>query len=357
MEKRFTKEDSLTAKGLAALCLLFYHLFYEEYVLESLQVNHAPISREVFLMMAGFGNICVAVFVMITAYGIARSILDTPQLSAKAVYEKAVKRFLKLMGGFAVLYVSVIIVWFPKFDLSSLYGRGKQGWLLMICDGLGLAQVLDTPTLNDTWWYMSLAYAFIFLVPVLTFCVGKIGNALIPAALLLPMAVTLNSDMKRYFFVAVMGVCAAYGNWFEKVFQMQIRTIWKWCIGLIGFALCVLIRQNAVVKDYFADYADAPIAFFVICFAVMLPGSIPGIRQFLGVVGRYSMTVYLVHTFFYLILFRDFVYGFGHAGIIFAVLIAVSLGYAWALEMVKGLVRKGICLARKRIGRKMTENR
>ena len=342
MERQFTKKDSMIAKGLAVLLLLFYHLFYEEHVITGLQVNHAPVPKEILLMTAGFGNICVAVFVMITAYGIAKSILNVPEMSLAAAYEQAVVRFLKLMGGFAILYISVILIWFGKFELSSLYGKGKQGLVLMLCDGLGLASTLDTPTLNETWWYMALAYAFIFLVPVLTFCVKKVGNSLLPAAFFLPMIITLHSDMARYFFVAVLGVCAAYGNWFEKIFQIRLGLVWKWCAGLAGFVLCILIRQNAVVKDYFADYVDAPIAFFLICFAVMLPGSIPGVKQILGFIGKHSMNIYLVHTFFYLILFRDFIYGFDHAGIIFVVLTVVSLGYAVALDTIRMLACRGI---------------
>ena len=331
----------MIAKGMAILLLLFYHLFYEEHVITELQVNYAPISRDIFLMGAGFGNICVAIFVMITAYGITKSILCVPEMNLSTAYEQAYGRFLRLMGGFVWLYISAVVIWFGKFDLQSLYGKGKQGVILLLCDGMGIAQVIGSPTLNETWWYMALAYAFIFLIPVLAFCVKKTGIVLLPAVFFLPMMITLNSDMGRYLFVAVFGVCAAYGNWFEKVLNLRLHAVWKWGIGLMGFVLCVLIRQNAVVKDYLADYVDAPIAFFLICFAVMLPGSIPGVRQCLSFIGKHSMNIYLVHTFFYLILYRNFVYGFGHAGIIFVILLLVSLAYSVGLEMVKELFRKG----------------
>ena len=337
MSREFTKKDTAIAKGLAVLLLLFYHLFHEEQMLLEMQVDYRPMSKEIFLMAAGFGNICVAVFVMITAYGITKSILDVPEMSFKTAYVQAWGRFRKLLIGFGILYLSVVLVWSRQFDLQSLYGKGKQGVILLLSDGLGFAEIFGTPTLNQTWWYMSLAYAFIFLIPALAFCVRKTGPVLLAAAFFLPMVVELNYDMNRYLFVAVMGVCAAYGNWFEKVFQLRLHVVWKWCIGLAGLVLCILVRQNAVVRDYFLNYADAPIAFFLICFAVMLPGSVPGIRQLLGFVGKHSMNIYLVHTFFYLIIYRDFVYGFRYAGLIFAVLAVLSLGYAAALDVLKYL--------------------
>jgi len=337
MNKEFTKKDTAIAKGLAILLLLFYHLFYEEQVVIALQVDYRPLSKEIFLMTAGFGNICVAVFVMITAYGITKSILDVPDMNLKTAYGQAFRRFRRLLTGFAILYVSVVLVWAGRLDLQSLYGKGKQGVVLLLSDALGMAQILGTPTLNETWWYMSLAYTFIFLIPVLAFCVKKIGPALLAVTFFLPMMVELNSDMNRYLFVAVLGVCAAHGNWFERIFSLRLSPIWKWCIGLTGFVFCILVRQNAVVRDYFPEYVDAPIAFFLICFAVMLPGSVPGIRQTLGFVGKHSMNIYLVHTFFYLIIHRNFVYGFRYAGLIYLVLVILSLGYAVVLDALKCL--------------------
>lgn len=344
MEKHFTKNHSMMAKGLAILLLLFYHLFYEESVVTAMQVNYAPMSLQNFLMVAGFGNICVAVFVIITAYGITKSILDAPDMSWQIAGSQACKRFLKLMAGFAALYFSVIIVWFYKFDLASLYGKGKQGVLLLLCDALGLAQFLNTPILNHTWWYMPLAYTLIFMVPILAFCVKKVRYALLPMAFFLPMLVDINNDMRRYLFVAVFGVCAAYGNWFDKVLNLKSNIALKWIAGIIGFVLCILVRQNAVVKDYFLEYVDAPVAFFVICFAVVILGSVPGIRQALSFLGKYSMNMYLVHTFFYMILFRDFIYQFKYAPVIFLVLVLVSLAYAVCLELLKKVAGKGLGL-------------
>lgn len=335
MTKTFTKSDTNIAKGMATLLLLLYHLFHDARLLEELKVNYAPIPQEIFLTVSSFGNICVAIFVMITAYGITKSILSVPDINANEAYKQAGKRFWKLLGGFALLYFSVILVWCYRFDLASLYGEGKQGILLLLCDATGLATYLGTPNLNETWWYMPLAYALIFLIPFLAFCYKKIGNTLLLAGFFVPMVLTLHSDMQRYFFVAVMGVCAAGGDWFNKLLSHKIHAVLKWLVGILGFVLCILIRENAVVKDYFFDYVDAPVAFFIICFAVMLLGTVPGIKQFLSFVGKHSMYIFLVHTFFYMILFRGFIYQFEYAGITFALLLATSLVYAVILDYVR----------------------
>ena len=146
MTREFAKKDTAVAKGMAVLLLLFYHLFHEEQMLLEMQVDYRPISKEIFLMIAGFGNICVAVFVMITAYGITKSILNVPEMNFKTAYVQAWRRFWKLLTGFVILYVSVVLVWSSVFDLQSLYGKGKQGVILMLSDALGFAQMLVTPT-------------------------------------------------------------------------------------------------------------------------------------------------------------------------------------------------------------------
>lgn len=116
MQKDFTKAHSNMAKGLAILLLLAYHLFGEKETLVSMGVNHAPFSQEGFLRFSGFGNVCVSVFVFLTAFGIATGLLAQKEsLSGPAFWEKAyrqaAKRFLRLMLNFAILYASVNLLW------------------------------------------------------------------------------------------------------------------------------------------------------------------------------------------------------------------------------------------------------
>ncbi len=170
MQNQFTRTHSNMAKGLAILLLLAYHLFENEELITSMEVNYTPFSLEGFLCFSGFGNICVSMFVFLTAFGIARGLEGqwSPEgLCWKSAYGQAARRFLRLMLNFTILYASVSLLWWYKFDYQSLYGAGKQGVLPLLTDALGLSMFFGTPTLNDTWWYMEIAYLLIFLVPLL----------------------------------------------------------------------------------------------------------------------------------------------------------------------------------------------
>ena len=342
MQNQFTRTHSNMAKGLAILLLLAYHLFENEELITSMEVNYTPFSLEGFLCFSGFGNICVSMFVFLTAFGIARGLEGqwSPEgLCWKSAYGQAARRFLRLMLNFAILYASVSLLWWYKFDYQSLYGAGKQGVLPLLTDALGLSMFFGTPTLNDTWWYMEIAYLLIFLVPLLAGLAEKVGWPILPLAFLLPSAVTLHPDLARYFFVAVFGVCAARGRCPDRLLGLKLHPVLKWLAAAAGFVLCVLIRQNYMVHEYYIHLIDAPVSLFLVMAAAGVAGRVPVLGKALAFVGKHSMNIYLVHTFFYKILWRPYIYRFRYAGITFLLLLAVCLVYSVALETVKKAAR------------------
>ncbi|MBQ8039950.1 MAG: acyltransferase family protein [Lachnospiraceae bacterium] len=347
--KGFTKEHSLMIKGVAIMLLLVYHLFHEQHVLREMQVNYAPFSESAFLQFAGFGNICVAVFVFLTAYGISTGIFDADSFDIKEIYARCGKRFAKLMLNFVIVYVTINLICFPYLDYPSLYGEGKQGILMMLCDATGLASTLQTPLLNGTWWYMKLAYILIFLVPLIVMVVKKVGKIALLLAFFAPFVVCFDGDLERYFFVAVLGVVSAFYKWPEKVMNAKIHPVLWWIVAVLGSVFCVLIRQNALVKDWFWNYVDAFVAFFIVCTVVMTVGKVPGVRIVLKFLGKHSMNIFLVHTFFYMIVWRKYIYYFEYAIATFLILLALSLLYSVVLEFAKEGVKKFLKILKKKV--------
>lgn len=335
MQHIFDKEKSKEVKGLAILFLLVYHLFGSAEAITSMGVNHAPFSQDIFLLFAGFGNVCVSVFVFLTAYGISTGLWNQEEVSLTDAYKQACRRFFRLMWQFFALFLSVNVLWGVFFDYNKLYGMNKQGILYLLTDATGFSQFFDTPTMNMTWWYMKVAYILIFLVPVLDFAVRKIGSPMLLIAFLLPFTIGFDKDVQRYFFVAVFGVCAAQGKWVDKLLNVKIPCVAKWFLGLGLLVISVLVRQNYVVYQTYVAYIDAPIVLVIIYLACQVMGSIPVLRKVLAFIGTHSMNIYLVHTFFYLSLWRDFIYRFQYAWLIFLVLLVTTLLYSVVLEFVK----------------------
>lgn len=350
MQKQFTKDRTLVVKGVAIILLLIYHLFENEHLVTSLEVNYSPFPLSGFLMFSGYGNICVAVFVLLTAFGIAKGLFAQGEFVAKEAYGQATTRFFKLMLNFAVLYVSVNALWWYKFNYKGLYGGGWQGILYALTDGTGLSQFFDTPTMNMTWWYMELAYILIFLVPLLTWLTKKLGYYMIILGFLAPAVINFNPDVERYFFTAVLGVCAAYGNWPDKLLQLKCPKVLQWLLGLGALLISVPIRQNFGVQEYYDHIFDAPIALLIVFVGGVLFASVPVVNKVLEFIGKHSMNIYLVHTFFYMALWQKFIYQFKYAGVTLVLLLVITLVYSVVLELVKkaalGVV--AVCKSRKK---------
>ncbi len=349
MQKQFTKDRTLVVKGVAIILLLIYHLFENKHLVTSLDVNYSPFSLSGFLMFSGFGNICVAVFVLLTAYGIAKGLLTQDGIAAKEAYGQATKRFFKLMLNFAVLYISVNLLWWYKFDYKGLYGGGWQGLLYALTDGAGLSQFFETPTMNMTWWYMELAYILIFLVPLLTWLTKKLGYYMILLGFFAPAVINFNPDIERYFFTAVLGVCAAYGNWPDKLLNLKCPKVLQWLLGVGALIISIPIRQNFGVQEYYDHIIDAPIALLVLFVGGVLLASVPVLNRVLEFIGKHSMNIYLVHTFFYMALWQTFIYQFKYAAVTLLLLLVVTLAYSVVLELLKKTGWTGIKVCKGRL--------
>lgn len=348
----FAKADSAVAKGVGILLLLFYHLFKDIRNVNDIVVIHRPFSDEAFVTMAEAARVCVGMFVIITAFGIAKGLLKREELDLATAYKEAFRRFWKALLGFVVLYVSVWAVWFWKFDYTSVYGDGKQGILYLITDALGMSDIFGTPTMNETWWYMGLLYLMIFLIPLLTFAVKKIGYGLLPFAVLTAYMFDLNYNLKFYLPAMIVGVCAAYGEWFDKLKNLKVSRWITWPVALVAEFLLLVLRQNAVVQEHFFYIVDAAAAFGMVAISGILLSGVPIVRQILEFIGKHSLNIFLVHTFFYLILWRYYIYHFEYAIVTYLLLLTASLLYSVILELIKSgfskLFKKQLAVRRKK---------
>ncbi len=333
---QFNKKDSLTVKGVAILLMLFYHLFSANYVYEKFPIKHLFPNREVVQSLAGFGNICVAIFVFLSAYGISASIQNKrEEKKAKGIYTEAWKRVLVLILHFFTMYFSICLVWFVKFDFTTVYGQGKQSILLAIADALGLAELFNTPTLCMTWWYMGLAIILIFVVPLFQFAYEKIGFFLIGIILLLPVIVNVDMDMYIYMVVAVVGVCTFNGNWLVKIKENKTPYIIKVVITILLLFITLLLRGNFNVYTYFKIISEAFVALVWVTGIYLLLGKVPVLTKCLQFLGKHAINIFFVHTFFYMILYQDEFYGLQYAWLIYIAVLGVSLLYSILLEFMK----------------------
>ena len=350
-----SKVASNVAKGIAILMMLMHHLFYSEEVIASYsrgqEIIFDPLSIGTTIDIAQAMKICVAVFVFITAYGTFRQVsakLDAAKPSASNSEARlsagyALGHAAKLLINFQFVFLVFVIVGFvfPEHSVFTVYGGegpiNAGFWIL--CDFFGVAKLLGTPTFNVTWWYMSYALLLIFLMPAFVYLARKIGSLpLFMLSFMIPLMAGF--DMSAIFWwyapsVAMGTMCAQY-NVFEKLdLHARSNTALKRaasiliCLVLLGALLFLRQRVGFVwLFDALCAAVVGRLAMHLERFDVVF--------KFLG---KHSMNMFFMHTFFHKYYFGAIIYSFHWSICIYLAFVLVSLCCSILIELFKKLLR------------------
>ncbi|MGI6153628.1 MAG: heparan-alpha-glucosaminide N-acetyltransferase domain-containing protein [Christensenellaceae bacterium] len=218
LSARFTKLDSEAVKGIALIMLLIHHLFYSVETIEGLTVIFSPLSEETAIGIAQAFKICVPIFVFLSVYGITKQ-SDSQLVS----FKKSANRAFQLWANFLFIFIIAFIV---SLFTNNPYGFPENGILGVLCaiiDMFGMAELFHTPTMNPTWWYMTLAYTIVFITPLFIKTYEKIGKYLILVFLFIPRLLGLNALFTWYALTIVLAVVCAKNNIFERYIQSRVN--------------------------------------------------------------------------------------------------------------------------------------
>lgn len=345
VQEYFSRDVTYAAKGVAIVFMLIHHLFscfpewYEQYSVASVFLTEAQVMN-----LSVLGKICVAIFVFLSAYGMAVGFEKSREDSRR---KQVAGRYLKLAGSFGFVYLlSILTCWF-RADHLAVYGWGtdwKRAIWNMVIDGLGLANLFGTPTYNETWWYMSVAILMIFFIPILYKAYENYGIFMVPVSAMASMlGIATDGVFTSYLFAAVLGICAAKEHFTEKMGRIAEgkRAIPLFIIGAAAFAITAKIR---LIWGYMY-WLDAILAvLLVLLIYIVIDLKHVRLRP-LVFLGKYSMNMFLIHTLIFEYYCTDFIYSFRHWALITAVLTAVSLIASVAIEFLKKLLDRLIKLS------------
>lgn len=343
-----SKYDSLAIKGIAILFLLFHHLYCTADRFKGYDISFYPFSQDFVVGVSFILKICVSIFAFITGYGLLKSISKT-EFNRKSIFKWNVTRLVKTMSGFWFIYVIAFIVTMiiDRMPVRSYFkGSVTEGIFYIVNDFLGLANLLGTPTLNSTWWYMSAAIIFILMVPLVYMLSKKIGY--LPVIIGLMALPRLLGDgypggVNAYTFImpVIFGTIFADYNIFEKIEEHspKNKTV-AYILHLVVFSVLIVLSMIASAKynrtvAWELTYGVVPVIF--ICFFRFCIIRIPVLKSILIFLGKHSMTIFLTHTFIRHTYLRDFTYSFGNFALIFIILLAVSTVLAVVLDYIKKL--------------------
>ena len=218
----FSKNDTLAVKGLAMMLLLCHHLGMGilnpplVWTFDSLYVNIATLSK-----------VCVAIFVVLSGYGLNES-YSKWNGSGFSFIKKHLSSLMKTYWFIFIIFVPLgFLCGANPFDV---YGRNFNGIIYFIIDFLGLKALFNTPTMNQTWWYMETAIVLNIIFPVIKKLIKKIPVTMLVLTLIPLIVYSYFSDGSYdncreifWIFPFVCGILASEYKLFNKFVEVLKR--------------------------------------------------------------------------------------------------------------------------------------
>ncbi len=350
MNVQFSKKDTNIVKGVAILAMLFHHSYVTNVKFKVHGVSFAPLSRDTVITLAYWSKVCVGIFVFLSAYGIALSLkklYEQKQYNRQNISLVTMRRVWRILSGFWPIFLLAVLgcaLWAP--DSFQVYQGGMAKLLYMFIDFVGLAHFFDTPTLMGTWWYLSLAFMEVILLPILYYLYRRYGAfIMISLSYFLPVALSLEmSSLMRYLPAMLMGIWFAEENLFVKVADYKLpHTGWAGTrvLELVMLTVVLLgtvwLKTSAFGKEY-KNITDSITPLAVILFTWLFLSGIPVLRDMLSLCGKYSMNIFLLHNFIRTRWFEDFSYSFTFWWLIVLVLLLDNLFLSILIEKIKEIL-------------------
>ena len=289
-------------------------------------------------------KICVPIFAFITGYGLY---LSYSSRGGKSTDRWLAKRYFKTFSGFWLIYVLVFLITmftgypFETYADTNICKSITNG----IFDFLGLADLLGTPSMNATWWYMSAFIEFICAIPIFYLLERKFG-CIAPIALVVILPRALETGFPggtngfSFILAVVFGMLFAKYQLFKKhdelVKDINKGLLFVVDVLILAASIYLWIRlDKTILWEY--HYAIAPTLFIIFMRRYILRNQY--VCRFFGFLGKHSMNIFLTHTFIRVYFFRAWTYSFGSFWLIALILLVESLAISLVIEGFKKLIK------------------
>lgn len=296
----FSKEITNACKGVAILMLLAHHLWWSSQ-------SDVGFSSALFAI-AKRCKLCVAFFVLLSGYGLAKSGCDWRTILTR--------RIPKLLGNYWLVVAVFVPLSIFGFGVSFARVYPNGTWWHFPLQLLGLNWLCPTDGFNPTWWFMNA------IVPLYLLSPGLIKVVKWDPLVAMAIAVALSGIhvilwFNIYFFIwlvpFVLGMICAEFDCFCRIKDRMAGHWFGWGgLAMIGF----YFRTNYLMDGFLA------FLFIIVIFDLC---DYEWIKMPLSFLGRHSMNIFFVHTFYRSIWFGSSFFSNLNPFVAFMLLLTVSL--------------------------------
>ena len=289
---KFTKEHTQVAKGLALLLMLYDHLYWMDYGKYTAFIK-LPNVNDIPWLIGSVGNICVAMFLFLSGYGMFFS-----QQKRSYSIKDSLKRIYNIWIQYA--FITIIII-----ALDSAFGKIQLDIRKIVLN----VAALDY-SYNKFAWFMITYIVIIFVFPLInkiyskTNWIVQIGilvgikcgitviNTVLQSKWLVP-EIIYKTFIEPVMFLPVFligYVCAEYKVFERALNFIQDKITKKYKIGLVIILIGTCIFMLQIQATVF-DNITAPLLCFTIPY-ILINGKVAKILQYIG---KMSTNMWLIH--------------------------------------------------------------
>ncbi len=341
-----TKRESNILKCVAIMLMLFHHLFMYADQADYPALVYGPLLSNPW-RLASLGQLCklcVTIFVFVTAYGTTKGYLGDDMRDCGRLMEKSTRRLVKLLVNFQFVYIIVALLcplggksWFTLYSPSRL-----ENLVFALLDFMGISFIINTPSYNSSWWYMSLAVTFVLILPLLIKLCRRYGFFVLLPEILLVRWLNVNWVIYRYLLPAMVGILMAEYRVAERVTEayrqwgpVKKAGVYLGIFVVLGLGSVLWLRAGDGLLDIYETVLLLP----VVLLTLLTIARIPYLNDVAEFVGRHSMNMFFVHAFIYQNWFYDFTYSLRYPALIYLFLFASSLAASVVIEQLKKWLR------------------
>jgi len=344
----FSKESSIKLKGIAIIMMLIHHCFRTADRFEGYSVLLFPLKEQQLINIAETCKICVSMFAFITGYGLFLNYQNHRGTAQRWV----AKRYIKSFSGYWFIWIFCMIFSQLKDGRVTeiLFTDGKPlGITYSLLSLLGINNIFGTPSIDYRWWYMSAAFLFIFITPVIYRYKNDMWMVLVGVILFLRViisydgtAVAISSESVYAFLVPyVLGAIFARYDFIDRWCSIRKK---KPLIKMYRFAVeiwVIILLYKAflgIPKYLFWEFHYGVFSLTVIMFFVEFILPIKFMSPLLIILGKNSMNIYLVHSLIQMY-YPKLIYQNKHFAVSVLILLFVSICASVVLESLKKIIR------------------
>ena len=336
-----TKNQIKMTKGVAILFMLLLHLFctktYEGLYIPLIFIGDTPL----IYYLALFGDCCVAIYCFCSGYGLLISYKNNKENYIK----NNLMRIFKLYINFWIILFIFVVILGPLMGQGENYPGTLKNFILTFT-------ALD-PAYNGAWWFFTTYIILVLLSPIINKIVVKYNKILVIAISFIFYVVAyiqrikgiivLDNNILNWFIrqIALLGTSQlpfiigsvfAYKKIYSKLDNICNKIRYKNMLGIL--IIMLMIVAHGIVQTLFVAVFTG-VVFICVFNLIDKPKWVNRLFNYLG---DHSTNIWLIHMFFYMIYFKDLVYGAKYSFLIFSWLIILCLVSSYIVNLIYKLI-------------------